>query len=146
MSASVAAPSIAAARAGLAAGRFSAVELVAATLAEVERRDPELNAYLHLDPEGALAAARGADAAGPPGPLAGMPICVKDIIDVAGMPTSAGAAGWSRHPAADATAVARLRAAGAVSSARATPTSSPSGSTAATHIRATAATRWTRRG
>ncbi|MBS1879462.1 MAG: amidase [Actinobacteria bacterium] len=89
-------------------------EAVAAALARVERLNPKLNAYLHVDADGALAAAREA---GPPSaeqPLAGVPICVKDIIDVAGMPTTAGAAGWSRLPSADAVAVARLRAAGAV--------------------------------
>ncbi len=43
-----------------------------------------------------------------------MPICVKDIVDVAGMPTTAGGAEWVRHPDRDATVVARLRAAGAI--------------------------------
>jgi aspartyl-tRNA(Asn)/glutamyl-tRNA(Gln) amidotransferase subunit A len=50
----------------------------------------------------------------PKRPLAGIPICVKDIVDVAGMPTTAGGADWVRHPEEDATVVARLRAAGAV--------------------------------
>jgi aspartyl-tRNA(Asn)/glutamyl-tRNA(Gln) amidotransferase subunit A len=83
------------------------VELVEEALA----RPDELNCYLHLDAEGALAAARAADRHAP---LGGIPLCVKDIVDVAGMPTTAGAAGWTRHPADDAPAVARLRAAGAV--------------------------------
>lgn len=65
---------------------------------------------MHVDRDGATAAA---EAAGN-GPLAGIPICVKDVIDVGGMPTTAGASGWVRHPAADATVVARLRKAGAV--------------------------------
>jgi len=43
-----------------------------------------------------------------------MPVCVKDIVDVAGMPTTAGGADWVRRPEEDATVVARLRAAGAV--------------------------------
>jgi aspartyl-tRNA(Asn)/glutamyl-tRNA(Gln) amidotransferase subunit A len=88
---------------------------VEAALARCERLNPLLNAYLHLDPDGALAAA-GANS-GPPDaerPLSGMPICVKDVIDVAGMPTTAGAAGWRREPRVDAVAVARLRAAGAI--------------------------------
>ena len=92
-----------------------APEAVEAALARVERLNPRLNAYLHVDAAGALAAARASW--GPPDPerpLAGMPICVKDVIDVAGMPTTAGAAGWSRQPSADAVAVARLRAAGAI--------------------------------
>jgi Asp-tRNA(Asn)/Glu-tRNA(Gln) amidotransferase A subunit family amidase len=83
-------------------------------LAAAERRNGELNAYLHLDAEGARAAAREAGEPSAERPLAGVPICVKDVIDVAGMPTTAGAAGWVRHPVRDATAVARLRAAGAV--------------------------------
>jgi aspartyl-tRNA(Asn)/glutamyl-tRNA(Gln) amidotransferase subunit A len=90
-------------------------EAVATALAQVERLNPELNAYLHVDADGALAAAEG-DPEPPDAerPLAGVPICVKDVIDVAGMPTTAGAAGWSRRPSADAVAVARLRAAGAI--------------------------------
>ncbi len=89
-------------------------EAVAAALARCEELNPKLNAYLHLDPEGALAAAR---ASGPPDaerPLAGMPICIKDIFDVARLPTTAGAAGWRREPTVDAVAVARLRQAGAI--------------------------------
>jgi aspartyl-tRNA(Asn)/glutamyl-tRNA(Gln) amidotransferase subunit A len=88
----------------------SASERVEAAIGAAERLDPTINAYLHLDPEGARAAA----AAQPSGPLAGVPICVKDIVDVAGMPTTAGAEGWVRHPDADAVVVARLRAAGAI--------------------------------
>jgi aspartyl-tRNA(Asn)/glutamyl-tRNA(Gln) amidotransferase subunit A len=101
----------------LAARRLWAVELVEETLATVDRDNERLNAYLHVDREGALAAARRADAAlddGSAGPLAGIPICVKDVIHVAGMPTTAGSSGWSRLPTADAVAVARLREAGAV--------------------------------
>jgi aspartyl-tRNA(Asn)/glutamyl-tRNA(Gln) amidotransferase subunit A len=87
-----------------------------------ERLNPTLGAYLHLDLEGTRAEAAEVEAieiarAGAPDPgrpLAGMPICVKDIVDVAGMPTTAGGAEWVRHPDRDATVVARLRAAGAV--------------------------------
>ena len=104
---------------------------VEAAIAATERLNPILNAYLHVDLEGAraesaevdaIAAARGAIAdehgspltPDPDRPLAGMPVCVKDIFDVAGMPTTAGGADWVRHPDEDATVVARLRAAGAV--------------------------------
>jgi aspartyl-tRNA(Asn)/glutamyl-tRNA(Gln) amidotransferase subunit A len=87
-----------------------AKERVEAAIAATERLNPTLNAYLHLDLDGACTAA----ATAPPGPLAGMPVCIKDIVDVAGMPTTAGGAGWVRHPEVDATAVARLRAAGAI--------------------------------
>jgi aspartyl-tRNA(Asn)/glutamyl-tRNA(Gln) amidotransferase subunit A len=100
----------------------SASARVEAALGAAERLNPRLNAYLHIDPEGARAAASEEDARDtglggapdPTRPLAGMPICVKDIVDVAGMPTTAGGAEWVRHPEADATVVARLRAAGAV--------------------------------
>jgi Asp-tRNA(Asn)/Glu-tRNA(Gln) amidotransferase A subunit family amidase len=102
----------------------SAGERVEVAIGAAERLDPTINAYLHLDPEGARAAAAEQDAidlargaaAGPDSkrPLAGMTICVKDIVDVAGMPTTAGAEGWVRRPDSDATVVARLRAAGAI--------------------------------
>lgn len=105
---------IAAAQAELRAGTCSAVELVGSALARIERLDPSLNAFLHLDAEGALEAARATDARAEPLPLDGIPICVKDVIDVAEMPTSAGAAGWSRQPSRDATAVERLRSRGAI--------------------------------
>jgi len=48
-----------------------------------------------------------------PGPLGGLRVCVKDVIDVRGLPTTAGTAGWSRDPGEDAAVVAALRAAGA---------------------------------
>src|SRR3954449_5389050 len=94
------------------AGRLSPVELVGDVLGAMDR-GRELNAYLHVDREGATEAARKAERQGE-GPLAGIPICVKDILDVAGMTTPAGASGWSRDPTSDAPAVARLRHAGAV--------------------------------
>ena len=105
---------IAAARAELAAGRISAVELTEAVLARIDALDRALNAYLHVDSDGALAQARAVKRAPAGGPLAGIPVCVKDVIHVADMPTTAGAAGWRRLPTRDAGAVARLRAAGAV--------------------------------
>lgn len=101
---------IAAAREQMAARRLSAAELVESVLARIEARGDALGAYLYLDAEGARRQARRAR----DGPLAGIPLCVKDVIDVAGMPTTAGAAGWIRRPAADAPVVARLRSAGAV--------------------------------
>ena len=95
------------------AGRLSPVVLAAATMAAIDSNE-RLNAYLHYDREGTFAGADRAADCEAPGPLSGIPICVKDVIDVAGMPTTAGAAGWVRHPDADAPAVARLREAGAV--------------------------------
>jgi Asp-tRNA(Asn)/Glu-tRNA(Gln) amidotransferase A subunit family amidase len=105
---------------------------VEAALAATKRLNQTLNVYLHVDAEGARAEAAEVDAIevaraaishergdaattiDPSRPLAGMPICVKDIVDVAGMPTTAGGADWVRRPEADATVVARLRAAGAI--------------------------------
>jgi aspartyl-tRNA(Asn)/glutamyl-tRNA(Gln) amidotransferase subunit A len=102
------------ARGEIRARRLSAAELTRAALARVEALNPRLNAYLYVDGESALTDARSADAGGEGGPLLGIPICVKDVIDVAGAPTTAGASGWRRDPARDASAVARLRAAGAI--------------------------------
>jgi len=83
-----------------------------AALAHLERIEAnrELNAYLHVDVDRALAEAERA----PRGPLFGVPVAVKDVIDVAGMPTTAASAILRRVPERDASAVARLRAAGAV--------------------------------
>jgi aspartyl-tRNA(Asn)/glutamyl-tRNA(Gln) amidotransferase subunit A len=106
--------SVRAARRELAAGNVSAVELTEAVLARAEALNPRLNAYLQLDPDAALAQARGLENGDMSKALSGIPICIKAVIDVAGVPTTAGAAGWSRQPARDATAVRRLRAAGAV--------------------------------
>jgi aspartyl-tRNA(Asn)/glutamyl-tRNA(Gln) amidotransferase subunit A len=105
---------LAAARRELAARRISAVELTEAVLRRIEETDGVLNAYLHVDSIGALAQARGVDREPTGGPLEGVPVCVKDVIHVAGLPTTAGAAGWRRAPTQDAGSVARLRAAGAV--------------------------------
>jgi aspartyl-tRNA(Asn)/glutamyl-tRNA(Gln) amidotransferase subunit A len=100
------------AAAAIRSGELSALELTEAVLSQVEWLNPRLNAYVHVDAEGALAQARAV--AGRVGALAGIPVCVKDVIDVAGWPTCAGAAEWRRRPQRDAPAVARLRAAGAV--------------------------------
>ena len=100
-------------------GECSSAALVEACLARVRAREPELQAWAYVDGEGAFAAARERDAearAGRPrGPLHGVPIGIKDIFDVAGMPTTAGARAFAHtRPGRDSGAVARLRAAGAV--------------------------------
>jgi aspartyl-tRNA(Asn)/glutamyl-tRNA(Gln) amidotransferase subunit A len=105
---------IAQARREMRAGRLSAVELTEGVLAAVRRLNPRLNAYLHVDGEGALEQARTADRRRDQPALLGIPICVKDVIDVAALPSTAGAAHWRRDPEQDALAVSRLRAAGAV--------------------------------
>ena len=103
----------------VARGEVGAEELLLAQLARLAGVDAVVHAVVHLDADGALRAARAADAArvagGVLGPLHGVPITVKDWIDVRGLPCSGGeVARLGRVPAADATAVARLRAAGAI--------------------------------
>lgn len=85
----------------------------------LESVDPDLNAFVTVDPDGAAAAAERAGeelAAGyDRGPLHGVPVAVKDIIDVAGLPTGMGSAHFDGHVAeADALCVTMLRDAGAV--------------------------------
>ncbi|KAB2913709.1 MAG: amidase [Hyphomicrobiaceae bacterium] len=98
---------------------LSPVEAVKATLARIDLFNPIVNAYCHLDAEGALAAARASEArwmAGTPVGLAdGVPTGVKDNVLVEGMPARFGSKLISSDPARlDAPAVARLRAHGAV--------------------------------
>ena len=103
----------------IASGEVSAVEVTQAHLARIEAVDGAVHAFLHVDTEGALAAARAVDqrrAAGEQlSPLAGVPVAVKDIVTTMGLPTTAGSRmlqGW--RPPYDATLVTRLKAAGLV--------------------------------
>ncbi len=101
------------------AGGLSPVAAVEACLARIAETEPALRAWVHVVTEGALKAARALGAEGRAGrlrgPLHGVPVGIKDIYHVAGMVTTAGAGAFAHErPAADATAVARLRAAGAV--------------------------------
>jgi Asp-tRNA(Asn)/Glu-tRNA(Gln) amidotransferase A subunit family amidase len=74
-----------------------------------------VGAWAFLDPDQALAEARARDQAKPAGPLHGVPIGVKDVMDTADMPTSYGSRAYRGHqPRADAACVALARAAGAV--------------------------------
>src|SRR6476469_3028112 len=101
----------------LASGRVTAVELTRQSLAAIEASQPTLNAFRVVMRKQALADAARADrrrAAGQQGPLLGIPIAVKDDVDVAGVPTMFGAAGRVHLAAADAEVVRRLRTAGAV--------------------------------
>ncbi|HEV8614315.1 MAG TPA: amidase [Methylomirabilota bacterium] len=98
-------------------GGLSAVALVEAHLARIRALEPEVHAWVHVDEQGALAAARERDATRgrDAGPLSGVPVGIKDIIDVRAMPTTAGADPvFHTRPADDAPAVARLRRAGAI--------------------------------
>ncbi|MEQ8335250.1 amidase [Nisaea sp.] len=103
----------------LAAGDVSAEELMRACLDRVAAREQTVQAWAFLDPEIALANARAADArrkAGvAPGPLHGLPVGIKDIIETADMPTENGSDLFrGQHTGRDAACVAMLRNAGAV--------------------------------
>lgn len=99
--------------------KLSSLEATSACLARIEAVNPALNAVVQLAADQARAAARQADedlARGKSrGPLHGVPMTIKDSLDTAGIITAAGTKGWvGRVPKQDATAVARLRAAGAI--------------------------------
>ncbi|GAB2682101.1 Asp-tRNA(Asn)/Glu-tRNA(Gln) amidotransferase subunit GatA [Thalassiella azotivora] len=103
----------------IAAGDVTAREVTQAHLDRIAAVDGEVHAFLHVDADGALAAAdevdRRRDAGEPLGPLAGVPVAVKDVLATRGMPTTCGSRvleGWV--PPYDATVVTRLRDAGAV--------------------------------
>lgn len=107
--------------ADLAAGRTTSVALTEAALERAEsHRAAGGAAYVSIDVQAALAMARAADAAraagNVPSLLAGLPVSIKDLFDVAGQVTAAGSRALAHQPraTADAAAVARLRAAGAV--------------------------------
>ncbi|HEV8583525.1 MAG TPA: AtzE family amidohydrolase [Methylomirabilota bacterium] len=101
-------------------GKVSCRDVVAAALERIARRDAGINAFTSVLSERAQADAAAIDrrvAAGQnPGPLAGVPVAVKNLFDVAGLVTLAGSKINAGDPPAarDASAVARLRAAGAV--------------------------------
>jgi len=102
------------AAARLSAGTLTAETLVRDCLERAQAR-AEVNAWAWLDPEQALAQARAADRAGRPGPLAGVPIGVKDVIDTVDMPTQHGSPIYrGNRPFADAACVALIRAAGGI--------------------------------
>lgn len=100
-------------------GAINSEQLVEACLARIQEADGEVQAWAFLDPAHALAQARARDLdrskGRAVGPLHGIPVGIKDIIDTGDMPTEDGTALHAgRTPAADAAVVAKLRAAGAV--------------------------------
>jgi aspartyl-tRNA(Asn)/glutamyl-tRNA(Gln) amidotransferase subunit A len=106
--------------AGVAAGKSNATSVVEKTLAHIKERNPTLNAFTAVTAERALTKARSVDAARaagrPLGALAGVPFAVKNLFDVAGLPTLAGSKiNRGRAPAmADSPLITRLEAAGAI--------------------------------
>lgn len=105
--------------AGIRGRQFSCLQVIEAHLAQIERLNPTLNAYVQVRAEEALAEAKQADAAitsgAETGPLHGVPISIKSCIDVAGMRCEAGSKLRKGNiPGSDATLVARLKAAGAI--------------------------------
>ena len=110
---------IGAASAALAGGELSSLDLTEAVLARIERLNPTLNAYAYVMADSARADARAADARAAAGerrgPLDGIPIAIKDVIDTAGVVTTYGSIKFQDHrPTVDAHVVQRLRQAGAV--------------------------------
>jgi Asp-tRNA(Asn)/Glu-tRNA(Gln) amidotransferase A subunit family amidase len=115
---------LARAQGALAGGTVTAEALTRAYLERIDRLNPTYNAFIFINPN-AIADARASDvrrrAGHASGPLDGIPVAVKDTMDMAGLPTTAGwsllykeKGGVNLMPAADSPVVARLRAAGAV--------------------------------
>lgn len=107
------------ARAEMEAGRLTSEAYVSACLDRIAERDDVVSAWVHIDGERALAAARASDAlraSGKPAPaLSGIPVGIKDIIDTKDFRTEYGSPIFAgRQPTEDAFVVARLRAAGAI--------------------------------
>jgi Asp-tRNA(Asn)/Glu-tRNA(Gln) amidotransferase A subunit family amidase len=100
-------------------GHTTAAAIMRARLDRIKALEPDVRAFAHFDAAAALAAAERADdqrkSGDPPGPLHGLPVAVKDIIDTTDYPTEHGGEIYrGRRPQRDSTIVKRLRAAGAV--------------------------------
>ena len=105
--------------AAMQSGEVTSVEITSACLDRIEAVDDRVHAFLHVDPDAALETARSVDkqrATGAAlGPLAGVPLALKDVLAMKGVPTTCGSRileGW--RPPYDSTVVERLRAAGVV--------------------------------
>jgi aspartyl-tRNA(Asn)/glutamyl-tRNA(Gln) amidotransferase subunit A len=105
--------------AALQTGETTCVDVLKSCIAQIERWEPQVHAWVHLDLDGAMEQAQRLDAEIAEGkfrgPLHGIPIGIKDIIDVEGMPTGCGSRLWKdRIAERDARIVAELRNAGAI--------------------------------
>ncbi|MEI8207119.1 MAG: amidase family protein, partial [Kiritimatiellales bacterium] len=99
-------------------GKCTSVEIVNDVLAAIDARDGKINAYLTIDRASALAQAEAADkarAAGKKGALLGIPLAIKDLLNVKGQPCTCSSKILEGYTSPyDATAIAKLREAGAV--------------------------------
>lgn len=96
-------------------GALSARELTASCLGRIEAHDAEVGAFARVFADEASECAAELDASQPRGPLHGIPVAVKDLIEVAGHPTEAGSPAYSGHLSdGDAAVVSMLRQAGAI--------------------------------
>ena len=114
-------PTVVEAARSIRTGALTSEALTVECIARIERHNPALNAFVHLDFDAALTTARSVDRAMKMGgtglgPLAGVPFGVKDLEDCAGMPTTQGSRWFADGPPAiaDSIHVGRLRAAGAI--------------------------------
>lgn len=99
----------------MASGKLTSRELVQSCLDRIAMRDGETKAFAHVDPELALAQARECDARPARGPLHGIPVAIKDMIDTADQPTEYNSPIYQGfRPARDAACVSILRSQGAV--------------------------------
>lgn len=94
---------------------LSPVEVLSAYLDRIDHLNPQLNAFITLDPEGALETARQAEKILPHGPLYGLPVAIKDLSYTKGMRTTCGSLTLKDYiPDQDSISVARIRQAGAI--------------------------------
>ena len=99
----------------IASGRMTSLAYVESLLDRAARREPLVRAWAHLEPDRVREAARQCDGARVRGPLHGIPIGIKDVIDTADMPTEHNSPIYAgRRPTADADCVRRLKSAGAI--------------------------------
>ena len=99
----------------IAAGKITSEQLVRACLDRIAARDGEVRAWVHCDPDAAIAQARAIDRAGATGMLASVPVAFKDVIDTADMPSQYNSPIYRGHqPRTDAACVAVVRNAGGI--------------------------------
>jgi Asp-tRNA(Asn)/Glu-tRNA(Gln) amidotransferase A subunit family amidase len=104
-----------AAAAAIAARKITSQDLVRTCLDRIAAREDEVGAWAYLDRDRAMAEARARDGEAPRGPLHGVPVGIKDIIDTADMPTTYGSPIYKGYrPGADAACVAMIRRAGGI--------------------------------